>query len=194
MERVERMLSELFAQIREGLEDHYVPAVAQVGGEVGELVASAFGYVANGVLSGRVKCPSNGQDLSRLIACKADNMVRDEARRLRRPHGIRSIRASRILDAVRDQDHRPLTDAASYAKWRVGHADEDRELIEQAAVRALYRVFDLCNVSRRNRLVYTDIVLRGIKPAEVSARRGLSRGNCDVIVNRINKLLKKHAA
>ena len=192
MKSVERTLIVLFTQIREQLEDRYVAAIAQVGGDAGELVASAFGYVAGGVLAGRVQCPENGHDLSCLIASKAAKMVCDEARRLRRRRGVRSVRASRSLDAVRDQDHRQLVDMASWAKWRGGRADEDRELFGRAAIRVLYRVFDLCNVSRRNRLVYTDIVLRGMRPVDVAMRRGLSRGNCDVIVNRINTLLKKH--
>ena len=192
MKSVERTLIVLFAQIREQLEDRYVSAIAQVGGDAGELVASAFGYVARGVFAGRVKCPENGTDLSRLIACQAENLVRDEARRLRRHRGVRSVRASCSLDAVRDRDHRELADTASYAKWQGGHAVENQNRLERAAIRVLHRVFDLCNVSRRNRLVYTDIVLRGMRPVDVAMRRGLSRGNCDVIVNRINKLLKTY--
>ncbi len=188
----EYALNALFCTVRADLEEKFSRTASKAAVAVEDLVGEVYSYVCSGVLNGKVKLPTSGADMYRLVAAKTVRLLKDAHRASGSGHGRRSLRVQRSLDEVRGEGVSVLTDAVSYARYADGLRAEEHAYRREVAVKTLHKVFEKTGMTSVNRKIYLACVL-GEMPRDVVAKKyGTTRNNADAIVARTRKALAKY--
>ena len=188
----EKELSKMFIEVRDKMERWYEYKAGAVGLTAADLIGRTFEYVWQGVEKGIIDFPETKADLVKLMGKKANYLIADAKRDLKRERCGRSVRTQTSIDWETEEGDCLFAVKAAEFEFSKQKDAQEYEYKCSVARRIVDEVFAKVRMSDKNRKIFDACVWDGLPHDVVSKRHAVSRSNVDVIVFRCRKVLAKY--